>query len=150
MKLVKYELQLVKEKTLDYALDGRKFRINSPLDAYKVATEVIELQNKAEEECWMFCLDSKGKIIGLHMVSRGSLNSSIVNPREVFKRALVNNASSIILLHNHPSGEPEPSAEDINITEILEDAGKILSIDVLDHIIVGDMKYVSLKERALM
>ena len=78
------------------------------------------------------------------------LSSAIVHPREVFKAAILNNAASIILVHNHPSGDPEPGREDIETTHWLVNAGNILGINVLDHIIIGDGKYISLKELGMM
>ena len=82
-------------------------------------------------------------------MSTGSLNSSIVHPREIFKRAVLQNAASIIICHNHPSGDPTPSQEDINTTKRIYDAGKILGIELLDHVIIGDNKYTSLKEKGV-
>ena len=78
------------------------------------------------------------------------MNASIVHPREVFKAAILNNASRIICLHNHPSGDPEPSKEDIEITRRLVEAGEIIGIEVLDHVIIGEQRYLSMKERGLM
>ena len=92
----------------------------------------------------MLVLDIKNNVRGAFEVSRGGLNASIVHPREIFKRALLLNAASIILAHNHPSGDTTPSREDINITKRLVEGGKILGIEVLDHIIVGD-NYMSFK-----
>ena len=88
-------------------------------------------------------MDSKGKVVGVHEVSHGDLNSAPVHPREVFKRALLNNASSIIVSHNHPSGDPTPSDCDRILTERLVEAGKLIGIAVLDHIILGDDIYHS-------
>jgi DNA repair protein RadC len=95
-------------------------------------------------------LDIKNKVIGINTVSIGNLNSSIVHPREVFKPAILSNAASILLAHNHPSGDPEPSREDVAITTRLVEAGKILGIDVIDHLILGDGCYHSLKEAGHM
>ena len=96
-------------------------------------------------------LDTKNHIIAAHEVTRGSLNASIVHPREVFKAAVMANASSIICFHNHPSGNPNPSREDLAVTDRLVKAGKILDIPVLDHIIIGDPgEYISLKDRGMM
>ena len=81
---------------------------------------------------------------------RGTINTSLVHPREVFKRALLNNASNIMVAHNHPSGDPNPSKEDIQITERLKEAGNLLGINLLDHIIVGEDKYISLKEKGVL
>jgi DNA repair protein RadC len=95
-------------------------------------------------------LNIKCNVISVETISIGTLNSSLVHPRETFNPAIRKSAASIILVHNHPSGDPEPSAEDINITKRLIEAGKILGIEVVDHIIIGDGKYVSLKDRSLV
>lgn len=142
-RVMKYELTLVKEGTCQYEAIG------SPSAAYAIATS-LGLEDKAEEEFWIVCLDTKNKPIGLHMVSRGGLNSSFVHPREVFKRALLNNACSIICIHNHPSGNPKPSQADINITRRLVDAGELIGINVIDHIIIGEGTHLSLKEERLI
>ncbi|HOO12208.1 MAG TPA: JAB domain-containing protein, partial [Bacillota bacterium] len=95
-------------------------------------------------------LNTKNKIVAAHEVSRGALNGSLVHPREVFKPAVLHNAAAIICFHNHPSGNPEPSKEDIETTNRLVEAGKIMGIEILDHIIVSDDGYASLKERGVM
>lgn len=141
-KVMKYGVMLVKEGNCSYE------PIKGPECAYNIAVS-LGLPDKAEEEFWIVCLDTKNKPIGLHMVSRGNLNSSIVHPREVFKRAVANNACSIILMHNHPSGNPHPSSTDIDITRRLVEAGELLGIKVLDHLIIGDGTHVSLKEEML-
>jgi len=135
---------LVKEKGAMY--DVQK-RIGSPYDAYKAITEIAKVQEEAQEVFGILILDSKNKIVAVHEVSRGALNSSLVHPREVFKPAVLHNAAAIICFHNHPSGDPLPSKEDIETTKRLIKAGKIMGIEVLDHIIVGDDVYASLKER---
>lgn len=142
MKIQKYELQLVKEGQCEYSA------VSSPRAVFEISKS-IGLQNKAEEEFWMVCLDTKNKPIGLHMVARGDVNQAIVHPREVFKRALLNNATSIILMHNHPSGKVEPSASDVKTTERLVEAGKVLGIEVLDHIVVGE-GFLSFKEEGMI
>ena len=124
--------------------------IKSPCDIVRLAREVLEMHEMAEENFVIVCLNTKNKIAGVHTVSIGSLNASIVHPREVFKAALLNNANGIICLHNHPSGDPEPSRDDIEITHRLANAGNILGIKVLDHVIIGDDRYVSLKEQGAM
>ena len=95
----------------------------------------------------MICMNTKNKIIGVFEISHGSVNSSIVSPREVFQKALLANAVSIIVMHNHPSGDSTPSREDIEVTRRLSEAGKIVGVELLDHIIVGDRVYCSLKEK---
>lgn len=94
-------------------------------------------------------LDIKKRLIREETISIGTLDTSIVHPRDVFKGAISQSASSIILAHNHPSGDPEPSPEDIALTQTLVDAGRLMGISVLDHIIVGDGRFVSLCERGL-
>lgn len=98
----------------------------------------------------ILCLNSKNEVLAMHQVSLGTLNASLVHPRECFKLAIINNSASIIAAHNHPSVEPTPSPEDMEITERLRDSGTLLGIDLLDHIILGDGKFVSMKERGLM
>ena len=94
-------------------------------------------------------LNTKNHIIGFRAISRGSLSSSIVHPREVFREAVIGRAASIILFHNHPSGDPSPSREDIAVTERLVKAGNIMGIPVLDHIIIGASVFMSFKEEGL-
>lgn len=92
-------------------------------------------------------LNTKNQVIHRQTIFIGSLNTSIVHPREVFKEAFRRAAASIICLHNHPSGDPTPSREDIEVTKRLVECGQIIGIEVLDHIIIGDHKFVSLKEK---
>ncbi|MGP0585559.1 JAB domain-containing protein [Paenibacillus timonensis] len=101
----------------------------------------------------MFCiltLDTKNQPTAMHEVSCGTLNASLVHPRETFKLAILSNAASIIGCHNHPSGDPTPSPEDIELTERIRDAGTLMGIELLDHIVLGHRNFVSLKERGLM
>lgn len=94
------------------------------------------------------CLNTKNNVVAVHRCHVGSLNSSIVHPREVFKSAILNNAASVIVAHQHPSGDIKPSMEDINVTKRLVEAGKLLGIEVLDHLVVNsDKSFTSLKER---
>lgn len=94
-------------------------------------------------------LDGKNSPIGYHTVSVGTLTASLVHPREVFKVALLENAAAILLAHNHPSGDPTPSAEDIAITQRLREAGELLGTRVLDHVVFGDDRYVSFTDHGL-
>lgn len=95
-------------------------------------------------------LDTKNQILGIEGISIGTLNASIVHPRDVFKIAIKRNCNSIILIHNHPSGDVEPSNEDINITRRLMDAGNLLGISILDHLIIGDNKFLSFKQKNII
>ncbi|MBR9704058.1 JAB domain-containing protein [Candidatus Pacearchaeota archaeon] len=103
------------------------------------------LRDKKQEEFWVLMLNTKNKVIGEHLVSKGILDASIVHPREVFRPAIKNAASKIILVHNHPSGDCEASGEDEEITKILMIAGKNLDIKVVDHVIIAGGEYRSIK-----
>jgi DNA repair protein RadC len=121
--------------------------LKSPDD---VAAEVrSRLKGKKKEHFLVLCLDTRNRLINHKLVSMGSLDTSIVHPREVFNEAISSCAASVIFAHNHPSGDPEPSKEDIELTKRLTRAGEILGIDVLDHVIICDKGYVSLKARNL-
>ena len=134
-----YTLKAVKEKEFIY----NNVTIESKNDIIGFL-ESIGLQENTEEVVALVCLNAKGKIIGFHEVSRGTLSSSQVHPREVYKRAIVNNASSIIVAHNHPSGYSNPSNDDIEVTKRLVECGKLLGIKLLDHIIIGEDEHTSL------
>lgn len=125
-----------------------KVKVTSPVDIVGLIME--EMRYLKKEHFRIAILDTKNHIIAIEEISIGNLNSSIVHPREVFSIAIRRTANSIILIHNHPSGDPTPSREDINITNRLIEAGNIIGIKVLDHIIVGDKKYLSFKERNII
>lgn len=118
--------------------------MNTPRESASVAMTV--LQDEPGEVFAIICLSTKHRVIAYHEVSRGTLDATLVHPREVFKAALLANAAAIILTHNHPSGDPTPSADDAGLTRRLVDAGTLLGVDVLDHIIVGDGRYYSFRE----
>lgn len=125
-----------------------KIKITSPDDICNFYME--ELRYLKKEVFKIILLNTKNEITYDLEISIGSLNSSIVHPREVFIEAIKRSSNKIILMHNHPSGNPEPSKEDRNITQRLIEAGKILGIDVIDHIIFGDGVYFSFKEKSLI
>ncbi|HCQ90238.1 MAG TPA: hypothetical protein DIU45_11470 [Clostridium sp.] len=127
---------------------GDGYRITSAKSAAEYVMEDMRYLKK--EYLKLIMLNSKNVVISVKHISVGSLNSSIVHPREVFLEAIKNSSASIIICHNHPSGDPTPSKEDISITNRLKECGKILGIEVLDHIIIGNGIYVSLKERAFL
>lgn len=146
-RVVKYRLELVKESSKIYEVD----KISSPSDVRDYIEQVFKLSIQAEEVIVMLVLDTKNNVIGAFEVSRGSLNASILHPREVFKRALLLNGASIILAHNHPSGDVTPSREDVDTTKRLVECGDVLGINVLDHLIIGDNgRYRSFKEDLLI
>lgn len=138
---------LVKEKVRRYELPRE---IVDPEQAYKAIITITSIEEEAQEVFGILILNSKHKIVAVHEISRGSLNSSIVHPREVFKPAVLHNAAAIICFHNHPSGDPTPSELDIKTTKRLVEAGNIMAIEVFDHIIVGDEGYTSLKGMGVM
>lgn len=134
-------LKLVKESSLLY----KERSVKSPEDSYKLLKQF--LADVDREHFIVVSLDNKNQPTSINICHIGSLNSSIVHPREVMKSAILSNAASIIVGHNHPSGNVEPSREDIEVTKRLVEAGKIIGIEILDHIIVGDEDFTSLKER---
>lgn len=134
-------LKLVKESSILY----KERSVRSPEDGYQLMK--LFLADKDREHFIVASLDTKNQPVSINVCHIGSLNASIVHPREVMKSAILSNAVSIIVGHNHPSGLPEPSKEDIEVTRRLAEAGKIIGIDVLDHIIVGDESFISLKEK---
>ncbi len=108
-----------------------------------------ELRHLKQEHLYVIMMDVKNKMIAKELISKGGLASSVVHPREVFKKAIKKSCASIIVVHNHPSGNPTPSRNDIEVSKRLSSAGDILGIEVLDHIIIGDGRYISLKESNL-
>ncbi|USK58966.1 DNA repair protein RadC [Peribacillus asahii] len=125
-----------------------RYVIRSPEDGAKYCME--EMRFLTQEHFVCLYLNTKNQVLHKRTVFIGSLNASIVHPREVFKEAFRRSAASIICLHNHPSGSPDPSKEDIEVTKRLVECGKIIGIDLLDHIIIGEHKYVSLKEKGYL
>lgn len=122
--------------------------IRSPEDGANYVME--EMRNLKQEHFVALFLNTKNQVIHRETVFIGSLNASIVHPREVFREAIKRSSAAIIVIHNHPSGDPSPSQEDIHVTRRLFEAGKMIGIDVLDHLIIGDRKFVSLKEKGYL
>lgn len=127
---------------------GEKYVISKPYDAAKLL--MSEMQSLDKEVLKVILLNTKNLVLKISEVSVGSLNSSIVHPREVFNEAILKHSASIIICHNHPSGDPTPSNEDISITKRLLEGGKLLGIELIDHIIIGHGVYVSLKEKGIL
>jgi len=121
--------------------------VKTPDDAAAVVKS--RLKGKKKEHFLALLLDTRNQLIKVAGISIGSLDTSIVHPREAFKEAISASAASVIFVHNHPSGDPEASEDDIKLTKRLAEAGEIVGIDVLDHIIIGDKKYLSLKREGL-
>lgn len=132
---------------LAVAEKGDKPEIKSPEQA---AEQVMHLMTAMDqEELWVLLLDTRNHLHDIDRVYKGSLNSSTVRVGELFKKAVRTNIASVILVHNHPSGDPSPSPEDIALTREVVRAGRLLGIEVLDHLVIGNQRYVSLKERRL-
>lgn len=146
MRVIKpvYSREVIRE---DMPLYLATERFTSPLQIFEMFKDLV-LETKEHFLC--LHLDGKNRIVCLDRVSVGSLNQSIVHPREVFKSACIISAAGIILVHNHPTGDPNPSPEDITITRRLKEAGELIGIPILDHIIIGDGQYVSFVERGLL
>ena len=133
----------------DYLRVAERPKIRGPRDIAAIVTKYLAESDREHMLCLL--LDTKNGVIGMHVISIGDLSSALVHPREVFKAAILANAASLVLAHNHPSGDPTPSPEDISITKRLKEAGEILGIDVLDHIVIGDANhFTSLKERGYL
>lgn len=122
-----------------------KYVIRSPEDGANFVME--DLRHLNQEHFVALFLNTKNQVIHRQTVFIGSLNASIVHPREIFREAVKRSAASIICAHNHPSGDPTPSQEDIQVTKRLAECGKVIGIELLDHLVIGDRKYVSLKEK---
>ncbi len=123
-------------------------KITSPQDVADIFIPL--LRDELKEHFCVVCLNSANKIIKYEVISVGNLNSSVVHPREIFKAAIDNSSASIILIHNHPSGNPEPSGEDISITRKVVESGKIMDIPVYDHIIIAGNAFTSFVEKRLI
>jgi len=130
-----------------YAEVGKKLLVKTPDDV--VGLVKGRLKGKKKEHFLALLLDTRGQLIKVSEISVGSLDSSVVHPREVFKEAISASAASVIFAHNHPSGDSTPSEDDIKLTKRLAEAGEIMGIDILDHIIIGEKEYLSLKRKDL-
>lgn len=137
-------IRMIKESSILY----KNRKVNSPTEAYNLITEFLKDYDR--EHLIVCSLDTKNQPTNINVVSIGTLNSSLVHPREVFKPAILSNAASIIIYHNHPSGDPSASSEDVSVTQRIKECGKLLGIDLIDHIIIGDERFVSLKEKGVI
>ena len=140
-----YKCKLVKETSIEY--NKKTMR-----DCTDVMDMIIDLgfDEMPEEYLGMFCLNVKGDIIAFHEVSHGEISATNIHPREVFKRAILNNAAGIIVFHNHPSGDITPSADDIIATRRIKEAGDLIGIKLVDHLIVSEGSYCSLRVEGVL
>ena len=137
-------IKMVKESSFLY----QTRTISSPKDAYEMIKE--QLEGLDREQFIIACLNTKNEPTNISVVSVGTLNKAIVHPREVFKTAILSNAAGIMAFHNHPSGGTTPSQQDIQLTHRLVEAGELLGIKLLDHLIIGDGTFTSLKEKGYL
>ena len=152
MRLTKYKTRLtadgkaVLEKEVSVNTQAVDKVMNSPEKLNRLA-RYLRLHEETEEYLYMVCLNTKLHLTSVFEISHGNVNSSVAGVREIFQKALLANAVSIIMMHNHPSGDCTPSREDIEVTKKLIEAGRIMGIDVLDHIVVGRDSYSSLRDK---
>lgn len=137
------------QKIAERISNNEKLRIKNPRDLYDYI--ISKFQKGRKKEYFLLCLlNTRNELINIMEISRGSLNTSIVHPREVFREAMMASAASIILVHNHPSGDCTPSSDDIELTKRLCQGGEVVGIDVIDHIIVSDGDFLSMKSKGLI
>ncbi len=142
---LKAAIELGRRLTIDAPeLNGS---INSPADAAELVR--YEMQGLIQEHLWVILLDTRNRKIFIDKVYAGSLNSSMVRVGELFRSAIQRSAASVILVHNHPSGDPTPSPEDVALTRMAVQAGKLMDIEVLDHLVIGQGNFVSMKDKGL-
>lgn len=140
-----YELKVVRTRRRGYYVT-QKYR--SSEDVYRTFRSRYTKADR--EEFLVLLLDNKNTLLGFNVVSVGSLTAALVHPREVYKPAILANAAAVIFAHNHPSGDPAPSPEDLEITKRLKETGDVLGIRVLDHVVLGDGRYFSFSDRGLL
>lgn len=138
--------KLIRESVPWYTTES----LASPDKVVEMTREYLDLENCDKEYFIAIYLDKKIKVNAANIVSIGTLDNALVHPREVFKPALLCSAAAVILAHNHPSGDPKPSANDVEITKKLIEAGEIIGISIIDHVIIGQGRYVSLKEKGII
>lgn len=156
MRVIKYTTRLTEdgratlERESSVNHPGIDASMSSPEKVDILAREVLRLHEKPEEYLYMVCLNTKLRMTSVFELSHGNVNSSVVGIREMFQKALLANAVNVIVLHNHPSGDPSPSRQDIEVTKRMMEAGKILGIDVIDHLVIGRPGYCSIKEKGYL
>lgn len=137
---------LVKEKGVNYGCQ----KADSPKVISLMLKELLHMDELAEEHCYLIALNASCRLIGMFLLSKGTVNESLASPQEVFLRAALIGAVQIILCHNHPSGNPVPSECDMNLTKRLKSCGELLDICLADHIIIGHSSYLSFREAKLL
>ena len=146
-EIKKYNIRLVQEEGPGYKLDEEI--VKNPENAAEIFCRVLELDARPQETMAMLTLDTKNNVTGIMTVTIGVLDSTLVHPRDIYQRAILQNAAGIILAHNHTSQDTEPSEDDIKMTNRLVEAGEIIGIELYDHIIIGN-GYLSMRERGII
>ena len=134
-------------RRLVIAAPGERPQITSPADA--AALLMVEMTHLEQEHLRLLLLDTKNRVLASPTIYKGNVNTTVVRVAELFREAIRHNSTGLIVAHNHPSGDPTPSPEDVQMTRQIVQAGQLLGIEVLDHVIIGDNRFVSLKERGL-
>lgn len=132
--MMRHRVELIREEAPGFGPEAGR-EITGPADVPRVAAAILERRDRESFLC--FHLDAQHRVTGFEEVTRGILDASLIHPREVYKAAILSNAAAVILVHNHPSGDPKPSAEDRAVTRKLQEAGRVLGIPCLDHVVVG-------------
>lgn len=151
-QITQYKTKLTEDKKV--TLKGEKTfncseierTIVGPSSVTYIARNILHIHEESEEYMYMLCLNTKNVLTSIFELSHGTVNSSIVGIREMFQKALLANAVNVIVMHNHPSGNCSPSPEDIKVTRRMVEAGSIIGVEVLDHLVIGESSYYSLKE----
>jgi DNA repair protein RadC len=146
-KVAEIKAALELGKRLQVEAPEERAQVRSPADAANLL--IPEMSLLEQEELYVLLLDTKNRVLDRHMIAMGSLNVTHIQVAELFKKAIRTNAPAIILAHNHPSGDPTPSPDDVAVTKQIVEAGKVLDVEVLDHLVIGGQRFVSLKERGL-
>jgi DNA repair protein RadC len=157
MRIIQYKTQkekdtdltvLVKERGFIY--NGNTNGLNAPQMIYRMMEDLFQLSIRTEEYLYMISLNTVNKPLGIFEITHGTVNTTIASPREIFLKALLAGAVSIILIHNHPSGSVKPSKEDLDFTNRIKEVGNLMNVRLLDHIIIGEETYTSLKEEGIL
>lgn len=142
MEIYKTSIKLVRETTAQYNNNN----IKNITDIIKLIDNIEDIKNNDVENAYIICLNNKNVPVNYSLIAKGTINASMIDPKTIFKTILLSNASAFIMIHNHPSGDPTPSKQDYEITNILEKASKLLDIKFLDHIVIGNDNYISCME----
>lgn len=145
-RLEDFHTVLIKEKSINYTTD----KFFTPSSAVKLLNDVASLNVMGEEYCYLLALNGKTQLLGIFFISKGTVNQTLLSPREIFMRALLIGASMIILCHNHPSGSPKPSREDTIMTQKIKEVGELIGIPLADHLVIAGDDYYSFMENGLL